>query len=194
MTCSVSIDLKNLKKLASDLEQVCKTQCTVGIKDMKGADGVSTQEYSVYLEYGWVQKVTPKQAGYLRHASGINVPVGATLSNPPRPFFRGTKDAEGEKWLKILKNAVAHYQIDDIFTAHEKALNLIGLLATQDIQETLVSGGTKKMKFAKRSPLTMAILKAKANGHQSDGTGTTASAQSGNLSGMLVKSIGFEIE
>ncbi len=194
MTCSVSIDLKNLKKLVSDLEQACKTQCTVGVKDLKGSNGISTQEYGVYLEYGWVQKVTPKQAAYLRGTSGVNVPVGATLYNPPRPFFRGTKDAEGEKWLKVLKNAVAHYQTEDIFTAHEKALNLVGLLATQDIQETLVSGGTKKMKFAKRSPLTMAILKAIANGHQSDGSGTTASEQSGNLSGLLAKSIGFEIE
>lgn len=193
MTCTVSIDLKNLKKLGKDLEQACRTVCTVGIKDMKGANGVSTQEYSTYLEYGWVQRVTTKQAGYLRGTSGVNVPVGAVLSNPPRPFFRGTRDAEGEKWIKVLKNAVAHYQTGDIFTAHEKALNFIGLLATQDIQQTLINGGTSKMKFAKRSPLTMAILSARANGHQSDGSGTTASAQAGNLSGMLVKSIGFEI-
>lgn len=193
MTCTISIDLKNLKKLGKDLEQACRTVCTVGIKDMKGANGVSTQEYSTYLEYGWVQRVTPKQAGYLRGTSGVNVPVGAVLSNPPRPFFRGTRDAEGEKWIKVLKNAVAHYQAEDIFTAHEKALNFIGLLATQDIQQTLINGGTSKMKFAKRSPLTMTILSARANGHQSDGSGTTASAQAGNLSGMLVKSIGFEI-
>lgn len=194
MSASVSIDLKNLKKLGEDLEKACRTVCTVGIKDMKGANGVSTQEYSVYLEYGWVQRVTPKQAGYLRGVSGVNVPIGATLSNPPRPFFRGTKEAEGEKWLKVLKNAVAYYQTEDIFTAHQKALNMVGLLATQDIQQTLINGGTSKMKFAKRSPLTQAILAGRANGHQSDGSGTTASAQAGNLSGMLVKSVGFEIE
>lgn len=194
MTASIHISLNQLKKLTQDLEKASTKVVTVGVRDLKNSSGTSTQEYANYLEFGWVQKVTGPQSRYLTSVSGKKIPPGATLMNPPRPFFRGTVDAEGDKWIKYLKNAVTHYSIENIVTAHQKALSLVGLIAQQDIQHTLANGGPNGSPFPQRAPLTMAIYEAKSRNHKKDGTpNTTSSTKAGHLTVTLINAIGFEI-
>ncbi len=196
MTVSVEVDLNRLKGIVSDLVKTSEIQATVGIKDLKNNEGskqISTQEYANYFEFGWVQRVTGKQARYLSGVSGLNIHPGMTLMNPPRPFFRQTLQDEGADWVLMLKNAVSHYSLENIITAHHKALAMVAGVAAEQIRDALLNGGTRSTKFPRRTPLTMAIYSAKAKGHKSDGTGTTASEQPGRLSGLLAKAIDYEI-
>ena len=68
-----------------------------------GVTDASIAEYAQYVEFGWVQRVTPKQSLFLSGAIGRPVPMGdrgqpdfanaaikpgVALVNPPRPFLR----------------------------------------------------------------------------------------------------------
>lgn len=163
-------------------------------------------DYARYVEFGWVQRVTAKQSLFLSAAIGRPVPnradgrpafsaaavkVGTSLVNPPRPFLRGTLSAEGKKWAAILKNKLAQTGDPD------QALDAVGAVAVGDIMNTIASGGTSKEKFEKRSPLTMALLKASAEGHDARGRNAAGKSNSTTdqplvLNGNLLNSIGYK--
>ena len=74
-----------LPDLMKKLQQLNKSHALVGI-----LDDPHTATYGAYVEFGWTQQVTRKQAYVFRKWWNINLKVGKTLYNPPRPFLRGT--------------------------------------------------------------------------------------------------------
>lgn len=125
-----------------------------------GVTDASIAEYAQYVEFGWAQRVTPKQSLFLSGAIGRPVPLsnrgrpdfskaaikpGTALVNPPRPFLRGTLVAEQEKWKGVLKKALRGLQDP------ASALTVLGTVAAQDVQATIASGGTTKEKFQERA-------------------------------------------
>lgn len=193
MSVKIDVDLKHLEKMVSDLQKAESHQATIGVEEAESPTGGLTTEYGKYLEFGWVQKASAAQATFLSAASGLDIKPNAALSSPPRPFFRATLEEEGDNWKLYLKNAIKHYSIENIESAHLKALELVAEVAQQAIQHTLDNGGTKSHKFPKRSPLTMAIYKAKTVGHKTDGTGKLSTDTAGVLTETLLHSIVYQI-
>lgn len=173
-----------LKKL-DKLKGVGKKKVVVGIFDRKIA------QYAVYVEYGWVQRTTAKQATFLNGVLGRNfengIKPGIALVNPPRPFLGGTFLAEHDNWKKILQNALKR-DWDP-----EKALKLVGERAFEDVRQTITKGGTSDEDFPRRSPLTMALLKAQSTEHRVSTQSATATDQPLQLSGDLLNSITYKV-
>lgn len=173
-----------------------------------GVTDASIAEYAQYVEFGWVQRVTPKQSLFLSGAIGRPVPLsdrgrpdfskaaikpGTALVNPPRPFLRGTLVAEQEKWKGVLKKALQGLQDP------ASALTVLGTVAAQDVQATIASGGTTKEKFQERAPLTMELYAAQSAGRKTGGKKHSSKASSATtqpmvLSGALLHSIAFEVK
>lgn len=180
----VKTSSEQLKKL-DKLKGFGKKKVVVGIFDREIA------QYAVYVEYGWVQRTTAKQATFLNGVLGRNfengIKPGIALVNPPRPFLGGTFLAEHDKWKKILKNALKH-DWDP-----EMALTNVGTVAAEDVRQTIIKGGTSDEEFPRRSPLTMALLQAQSDGHKVSASSATATDKPLQLSGALLKSIAFEV-
>lgn len=180
-----------LKKLAEAIPQQPK-QVVVGIW---GNPEIAT--YATYNEFGWVQRVTGRQAGYLNFHYGLDLKPGYTLQSPPRPFMRATAAAKQKKWTKTLKAGIQHYGLTNIY----KALAATGRIAQIDIQQTIQNNGVVGGEaFPDRSPMTLEIYAVKdaltASGRkrkiESDsGTGRDKALF---LSGTLLQSIGYEIK
>lgn len=157
----------------------------VGITDSQVAT------YASYQEFGWVQRVTPKQRGWLGyHAGWDKAPkVGASLVLKPRPFMHSTFLAKNKRWMQIAKNTPRVMGIYDT----EKLLALVGAEAVSDIQATIKAGGNEVMTFEERHPLTMAIYAQRAQGHRTDGAGGISVKKPLTLSGRMTGSVHFEI-
>lgn len=184
MSVTVKINLSGdelKRRLRSKLEEKTKApRLNVGVNNAEVAT------YAQYLEYGWVQRVTPKQAGFFRGVHGVNLPVGTVLTNPPRPFLRDTATAEGENWGRLFRQAFI-----DLGSA-EKAIKFLGLHAPADVKETLSKAGTSLGDFPLRSPLTLLMAKNNHNPkgrNRKDSTGTLERAEAGISSGKLERSI-----
>lgn len=173
-----------LKKL-DKLKGFGKKKVVVGIFNREIA------QYAVYVEYGWVQRTTVKQAAFLNWVLGRNfengIKPGIALVNPPRPFLGGTFLAEHDNWKKILKNDLKRNRDP------EKALTLVGQKAAEDVRQTIIKGGTSDEKFPSRSPLTLALLQAQSAGHRVSKPSATATDKPLQLSGALLNSIAFEV-
>lgn len=182
-----------LKSILAMLKAEGNQHVEVGIfEGAKTADGKPMAEIATYLEYGWVQRITKAQAGYFGATYGIHLKPGNTLYLPPRPMFRGTYAAEAQKWAKIGSKAVLYYN------SVTKALETVGMMAKNDIQQTIVSGGTSSERFPRRSPLTMALLGQNMKGHKANGKnlvggGASATDKPLVLTGRLLNSIDFRI-
>lgn len=192
MTVTIKGDLTKFKELAQFCEKARKTAVKVHITD----PDVAT--YANYLEWGWVQAVTPKQRNWFG-VQGFHLKEGAMLVNPPRPFFYGTVDANRERWLKTL-----HAAAEDLFhksgynlTTLNQALLRCGMLAAQDIRDTVINGQiTNGEKLERRSDLTMAMYAgaAERGRHKTDKTpNQTTTAKPMYKTGRLAASIGFDI-
>ena len=167
-----------------------------------GVTDASIAEYAQYVEFGWAQRVTPKQSLFLSGAIERPVPLSdrgrpafsrTALLNPPRPFLRGTLVAEQEKWKGVLKKALQGLQDP------ASALTVLGTVAAQDVQATIASGGTTKEKFQERAPLTMELYAAQSAGRKTGGKNHSSKASSATtqpmvLSGALLHSIAFEVK
>lgn len=108
----------------------------------------------MYLEYGWVQAVTPKQNNFLRARLGRWGANFKTLSLPPRPFMRATFAEKNKEWKKIFESQFK--KTHDV----KFALEAMCITASSDISTTIRNNGTASNPFPKRSPLTMAMLDA----------------------------------
>ena len=154
-----------------------------------GVTDASVAPYAAYVEYGWVQRVTPKQAAYLNHQLGKHtISAGMALVNPPRPFLKGTMAAEAPKWRETAKKAL-HKTGDKA-----KALAILGQQAADDVRMTIKRGGTSKEMFPERAPLTMALYKQQSKGKGRKGGGNATTSKPLVLTGKLLNSIGFEIK
>lgn len=172
--------------LAQKIAQA-RREILVGVLD------ASVAEYATYVEYGWVQRATKKQETFFEKVHGLKVKAGSTLVNPPRPFLRGTMAAESKKWLNVAGKVFA--ATHDV----EKACEAVGMVAVEDVRETIRTGGTREQKFAQRSPLTMAIYESLSKGHEASGRNVNSTSNIGTtkplqLSGKLHTSIAYEIK
>ena len=143
---SVQMDTSNTDRLLKELAQVQKLEAKVGVD--AGAiehNGTPTSEIALYLEYGWVQRVTAKQTGFF-WGHGLN--VRNTLNMPPRPTFAYTAKRNHDK---------CEFVLSPLATAL-KALNTVCLVAQSDVQETITTNGHGT--FAPRAPLTIAMYSA----------------------------------
>lgn len=172
------------KKIGAEPKRTMK----VGVLDREVA------EYATYVEYGWTQRVTGKQARFFQ-VYGVPMPpkAGGTLVLQPRPFMRATVAEKQKEWLDLLARIYANTKDS------ERALALVGEKAVQDIRDTILSGGTSRQKFEKRKPLTMAMLAVDSRG-KSSSKGSSAEVSNSNTdkpltrTGLLSKSIAFKIE
>lgn len=157
----------------------------IGITDPKLAT------IATYQEFGWVQRVTAKQHGWLGAHAGWNIAPqpGASLVLKPRPFFHSTVMAKHKKWFQIARRAPLVMGIPDT----EKLLALVGAEMVADVQQTIKDGGNEYAAFEERHPLTMAIYAQRAQGHQTDGTGGISIGKPLFLTGRMFASIHFEI-
>lgn len=62
--------------------------------------------YASYLERGWVQTVTPRQAGWLNANGLTGVRPGARLVLVPRPFIEAAIQNNEDKWRKMASNMI----------------------------------------------------------------------------------------
>ena len=183
MTISIKAS-GNLASLQKKLEQRMPKSVLVGIDDKS-----DVAEYAKYVEYGWVQRVTEKQSRYLAGVLGGSAPApGSSLVNPPRPFLRGTFSAERKKWKYVMQNSLAR----DLFN-FDLALIRVGMVAAEDIRETIVKGGTSKQKFPKRSSLTMALYQA-LKGDRKGSVGNSDTDKPLVFSGSLLNAITYKLE
>lgn len=189
------VTIKRSGSLEKAFEKLGKRKKTVlvGIINKRNQDGKSLAEIGTYLEYGWVQQVTGKQAAWFAGAYNLSVPPGASLYMPPRPFMRATFTENIAKWTKIGGNALGKYRDINL------AARLLGQVASEDIRATIRNNGTGSQKFAERSDLTMEMLSRDMDGHH-PGRGKNVSQESTSTTrkalmrtGTLEKSISFEI-
>lgn len=157
-----------------------------------GVTDPEVARYAAFVEFGWVQRVTPKQ-NYFFFKKGISKPPkpGSSLVNPARPFFRETIATHSSMWQKIFVNYLKAYGYDSL----PDALTLVGNTAKSDFQETIayghVVGGAS---FEERADLTIEMYSLDAVGHESDGTGSLSTRQPLNKSGDLLDSIAWRFK
>lgn len=179
-----------LKKLAEAIPQQPK-KVVVGIWD-----NPEIATYATYNEFGWTQRVTGRQAGYLNFHYGLDLKPGYTLQSPPRPFMRATAAAKQKKWTKTLKAGIQHYGLTNIY----KALAATGRIAQIDIQQTIQNNGVVGGEvFPDRSPMTLEIYAVKdaltASGRKRRIEADSGSGRKKALmkTGNLQKAIAFEV-
>ena len=188
----VSVTLKDdkLKKLLKDVKDASKATVAVGVL---GDPEVAT--YASYNEFGWVQRVTPKQAFFLNKTYGLTLNPGYTLMSPPRPFLRSTARDSAKDWAKALGEGIRLLGPEKI----EDALLMMGRQAQVDVQKTIKNAGTDKEKFPLRSPMTMQIyqvkdeLTAKGNKRSIERGSGSARPQALFKTGVLLGAIGYEL-
>ncbi len=183
-------------RIAESTQKVLKvgivgTHTYPGKKGRTGA-ALAVAEVAKFYEYGWVQRVTGRQAAYLNGVLGAigegGLKPGMTLYAPPRPFMRGTFAAHSKEWAELGANVFA--QTLDV----EKTLAFVGTQAVNDVRDALISGSAGGVEFPERSDLTMSLLRVESLGHRMDGTpATTATRKPGTNTGLLAHSIDYEI-
>lgn len=197
---SVKMDTSNTDRLLKELAQVQKLEAKVGVD--AGAvehNGTPTSEVALYLEYGWVQRVTAKQTGFF-WGHGLN--VHNTLNLPPRPTFAYTAKRNHDKWEKLGAKVLgsSEFILKPLATAI-RALNTVCLVAQSDVQETITTNGHGS--FAPRAPLTIAMYSALYWGSASSEVRSKQNASAKNASmsakalvykGDFLRSITYEIK
>ena len=197
---SVQMDTSNTDRLLKELAQVQKLEAKVGVD--AGAvehNGTPTSEVALYLEHGWVQRVTAKQTGFF-WSYGLN--VRDALNLPARPTFGYTAKRNHEKWKKLGAKVLgsSEFVLSPLATAI-RALNTVCLVAQSDVQETITTNGHGT--FAPRAPLTIAMYSApywsRTGGEVRNRQNTSAKNASMSTKALVYKgdflrSITYEIE
>ena len=185
---SFKIDIIRSTKIPQIIEKLKQSQnmnVKVGI-----LDDPKTAKYASCVEYGWTQRVTPKQSYAFRAWWGINLRVGTVISNPPRPFLRGTLYANEFNWALIGVNSLIRSDWN-----MERALAMVGQVAGQDVQTTISGGGidAQGMSFPIRSEFTMHVYNLRGEGHI-NGTGNINTVKPMVLTGNMLGSITYRID
>lgn len=113
---------------------------------------------ATYNEFGWVQQVTTKQAGFFKYNYGIGLKVGTTLSSPPRPFLRYSLRDYGDDWKAKIADGIGAKGLDHM----DAVMQAVASYAQTDVKETISHGGTAKTVFERRSDFTMKINRMRA--------------------------------
>ena len=174
-----------LQQIMERLKQSQNMNVKVGI-----LDDPDTARYASCVEYGWTQRVTRNQSRAFAAWWGIHMRVGAVISNPPRPFLRGTLYAYEHQWAVIGVNSLIRSQWN-----MEIALATVGQIAGQQVQATIAGGGidAQGMSFPIRSEFTMRVYANRDNG-RSDGTGNINTTKPMVLTGKMLGSITYRVD
>lgn len=172
------------RKYITPLQQAQHVE--VGIIDDK-----EIATYATYVEYGWVQRVTKKQAYWFSKQGLSKAPsAGSALVCPPRPFFRSTLAAKAEDWAEIGAEAL---KASDGTKDVNKALITVGEVAQADIKETIVRGGIGDEQFERRAPLTMELYENQSANKRKDGTGHISGDKPLMKTGAMLRAIGYQL-
>ena len=176
------------EKLKQDMLKTLGIARTIEI----GVTDEHVATYAAWVEYGWEQRVTPKQQYFFARKGVSIVPkAGGSLSNPARPFFRETIATHSPTWQKIFLNYLRVYGYGSIIDA----LTLVGNEAKADFQETIANGRVIGGKvFERRRPLTLEMYAMETNGHKTDGSGSLETDQPLKKTGDLFNSIGWRFK
>ena len=196
---TVTVKLDNLKKLKDTISRQAQRTVKVGV--WSGAsypNGTPVAEVASYLNYGWMQNVTPDQRGWLG-AHGVHVKVGSTLTMPPRPFFRDAIEAKRQDIAKVteMAKAVLNNITENTPQKIEKALRLLGTIGVEAVQDAIQDGFVGNVSFAIRSPMTMMLYGnlLESGNHKTDDTPNQSTSRKPLYkSGILAGSIMYEIE
>ena len=197
MSAEVKLDLKHLESVIKQIQQAQNLSVKVGV--LAGAtypNGTPVADVAKYLEYGWTQSVSQKQRGWFMSQGIYNIKEGATLTNPPRPFFKATAATNKDRWQKLGAYALKGLTKDNVLNKITQALQLLGTTAQQDIQDAIIDGGVGGTQFARRSPLTLLLYGNLVEGrkHRTDGTPNQILTDKPLYkTGNLASSIAFEI-
>lgn len=156
MGLKVSVKTDRLKALRKSLEEN-NQKVTLGLLKSKGSgDKPSLSQIAEWLEFGWVQEVTPKQTGYFNFNYGIYRPPGDTLFLPPRPFFRWPIQEKQEELLKYAKTALAQGD-----SPKHVILQMARILQAA-MKSAIYQAGTESREFQRLSRMTMQIREQQA--------------------------------
>ena len=198
MSCTVKLNL-NARSIADKIIEQAKANALkryvhVGINSAEGVRPYGDGETNVasvaqYLEYGWVQRVTKKQSGWFFGVNGLSVTPGSVLFMPPRPFLRSTLRHRADDWVEVFHNAFMRHQGD-----LELALAEVGMIAANDVQQTIVNAGIDGEQFPRRSPLTQKLYEIYQQDHKTDGLGNLSGDKPLVSSGLLLASISYQLD
>ena len=198
MSCTVKLNL-NARSIADKIIEQAKANAPkryvhVGINSAEGVRPYGDGETNVasvaqYLEYGWVQRVTKKQSGWFFGVNGLSVTPGSVLFMPPRPFLRSTLRHRADDWVEVFHNAFMRHQGD-----LELALAEVGMIAANDVQQTIVNAGIDGEQFPRRSPLTQKLYEIYQQDHKTDGLGNLSGDKPLVSSGLLLASISYQLD
>lgn len=126
-------------------------------------DRPAVATYAMYVEFGWTQRVTPKQHYAFNAWWGINRPIGSILYNPPRPFMRGTIAGMRQQWAVMGGRYLLGCNWEIVQT-----LAFMGQMAANDVKVTIatatIPGNNQSMTL--RSNFTMTVYNYRGQGHQ----------------------------
>lgn len=145
----------NLKAFGEKLREKPKVTAVVGVVNT-GSGNPSLTQIMEWLNFGWVQAVTPKQSAYFHLNHGINLKVGNSLVLPPRPFFTGVFYEKREALLEHLKT----YLKQGI--SPRDAVLRVAREMQDAAQAAIAQGHTETMDFARLAPMTMELKAQKA--------------------------------
>lgn len=190
----LEVDIKGLKKLNAAIQKAARQVTKVGV--LAGAtypSGTKVDQVAEFLEFGWDQHVTEKQRRWFG-AQGVNLTKGAVLRCPSRPFFRATLAVKEKSWRETGNAALRGLDENPINKIHQ-ALVAMGLVAQQDLKDTILEGAVEGEKLARRSELTLLLYANQAQGHRMDNTpNQTTTDKPLYRSGLLASSIVFDLE
>ena len=171
-----------LQQIIDRLKQQQNMNVKVGI-----LDDPETAKYASCVEFGWTQRVTPKQHYAFAQWWGINLPINAVLHNPPRPFLRSTLWHYSHTWAVQGVNVLIRSNFN-----METALAFIGQIAGQDVQCTIAGGGVQAagQSFDLRSEFTMHVYSLRGG----DGTGNVNTTRPMVLTGKMLHSITYRVD
>lgn len=195
----VHADFSGIQRLVAGIRKLERVGARVGVEEGASEnDGTPISEIATYLENGWTQTVTQRQAGWFR-AQGHPLREGSTLTLPARPSFHQTFERNSEKWEKLGRNALkksADAFAQDPEGVGTATLTLVAQVAQEDLKETILTNGHGE--FAPRAPLTMAMYSQSMRGHRSGGanhdpTNNTETDKALVHTGKFLHSIIYEI-
>jgi len=124
---------------------VDKTSLTALSKALAGADNKS-------LQVGWLESAKYADGTPVAGIAAQNEFGNPKLSIPPRPFIRPTIENKTESWAGIADQGAKAFLNGKVSIV--QVLNGIGLKASADIKNSIVSGS-----FVELSPITIALRK-----------------------------------
>lgn len=196
VTVEVQGNFEQLKRAAAQIAAAKARMVKVGI--LAGAtypSGMTVSQVAQILELGWTQSVTPRQSGWFTAQGFGSIRPGVALHLPPRPTFHFVFRSKSARWQKLGENILKRVLTSPNPAAViRRALEMMGLAAQQDLMQEIANHGAG-YGAAPRSPLTLALYltQAMAGNHRVAGTNNTTATEPLIRSGLLMRSIAYEI-